>query len=94
MPTTIKGQSKCPECGSIQPVKYDGRKYFINCAECRTMTTYQSKAAQQRLLNKLAPGKEETPAPETEPEPTNKPKTYKPSHAPDGLLGILDEIFE
>ena len=51
----VKGKASCPECGAAdQDVKYDGRKYYIHCAECRTTTTYQSKSAQARVLKKIA----------------------------------------
>ncbi len=96
MPTTIKGQAACPECGSTQPVKHDGRKYFINCAECKTMTNYQSKTAQQRLLGKLTPtATESSPNEKEKPEekPAAQPKLYKPVRATDSLINALSELF-
>jgi len=90
MPTTIKGHAACPECGSTQPAKHDGRKYFINCAECRTMTSYQSKAAQQRLLGKLSPIESEATSTETT---TPEPKPYKPVRASDSVFSNLTDLF-
>ena len=64
MASVIKGKAKCPECGSNQDVKHDGRKFYINCSECRTMTNYQSKVAQARVLERMTvEPKEPKPAP-------------------------------
>ena len=52
---TINGTAPCPECGSKQDVKHDGRKYYINCIDCRTFTNYQSKEAKARILQRLQP---------------------------------------
>ncbi len=96
MPTTIKGQAACPECGSTQPVKHDGRKYFINCADCLTFTTYQSKAAQQRVLSKLTPAATESAPTEigvAKEKPAAKPKLHKPVRATDSLVNALSELF-
>lgn len=55
MASTIKGYAACPECGSRQAVKGDGRKLFITCTECRTFTNYLSKDAKARIEQRLVP---------------------------------------
>ncbi len=92
MATTIKGHVACPECNSTQPVKHDGRKYFINCAECRTFTSYQSKAAQARLLNKLTPVVDKAEQPEEKAQPPQEkstPKIHKPVNASDSVFDLF-----
>jgi len=100
MATTIKGTSPCPECGSTQSVKSDGRKYFIHCTECKTFTHYQNKDAKKRIEAKIIP----IEAPETPPE-TNKTKTeqapVKPKLTPTpasvsksgGVFDLLDDLL-
>jgi len=92
MATTIKGKLPCPDCGSIEEVKHDGRKYFIHCTACRTYTHYQTKEAQTRLQARLdalmafykttleADARKIKEAAEAEARPKNKPKQrlYKP----------------
>ena len=93
MPTTIKGTSKCPECGSEQSVKHDGRKYFISCTECRTFTSYQSKAAKERIEKRLKPiDPVPEPTPKIEKEEVNK---YPPRRvrASSGVLDSFDDFF-
>lgn len=53
MTTTIKGKIPCPDCGSIEEVKHDSRKYFIYYTTCKTYTHYQTKEAQTRLQARL-----------------------------------------
>jgi len=83
MATEIKGNAPCPDCNSIQPVKYDGRKYFINCSECRTLTSYQSKVAKARIEQRLQLNKPEpdVPTPDkqtvTEPKPVRSPSFWE-----------------
>ena len=55
MATEIRGKANCPECGEQQDVKHDGRKFFITCTACKTMTSYQSKIAKARIENKMIP---------------------------------------
>ena len=50
---TVKGRCECPECGSTQDLKHDGRKFFISCTDCGTLIHYQSKKARLRAENKL-----------------------------------------
>ncbi|MBX2809767.1 MAG: hypothetical protein KTR20_14170 [Cellvibrionaceae bacterium] len=54
MTVTIKGELACPACQEIQAVKYDGRKYFINCKSCGLLSNYQSKAAKTRIEAQLS----------------------------------------
>jgi len=96
---TIKGQAPCPECGSTQDVKHDGRKFYIPCTECRTMTSYQSKAAKERIEKKLVPVDPVPETPETiekekPKEPPKKPRMAKPANATTGsFFDSLNELF-
>ncbi len=103
MATTIAGQLPCPDCKSEQDVKSDGRKYFINCTECRTMSTYQSKAAKTRIEKRLFPGSEPEPEPEaiTPKDDTPEPETpVKPVPTParandsSGIFSFLNDLFD
>ena len=92
MPTTIKGTSKCPECGSEQNVKHDGRKFFITCTDCRTMTSYQSKEAKARIEKRLKPVDPPPEAPETIPaKPKRLPPT--PARVSGGFLDAFNDMF-
>lgn len=96
MATTIKGTSPCPECGSTQNVKHDGRKFFITCTDCRTMTSYQSKEAKARIEKRLVPV---DPLPEQSEtiEPTKTEKAPRLAPTPVRVSGSffdsLNELF-
>jgi len=106
MTTSIVGKLPCPDCKSEQDVKHDGRKYFINCGECRTMSTYQSTAAKDRIEQRLGaqlfadkPGANIDVFPENITSPT-------PAHGADtpvnaavdeinaAIFGCLDDLFD
>ncbi len=95
MPTVIKGTAPCPECGNTQSVKHDGRKYFITCTDCRTMTSYQSKAAKERIEKRLKPI---DPKPETDKKiefkDEGKPKPPPtPVRTTGGFFEALNDLF-
>lgn len=103
MVATIKGYAPCPECGAEQPVMDDTRKLYIRCDECRTYTNYQSKAAKERILNRLTAHETQTedakeaiendpPSRETLPKSEGEPITPSPEPRR-GLLASLDELF-
>ena len=92
MAMEIKGQLPCPDCGSIQAVKGDVRKYMINCQECGTLTSYQSKAAKARIEKRLAaPEKPPEKQPENKPEP---PKEEPQTPTPKKSVGLLQSLFD
>ncbi len=102
MATTIKGQATCPECGSVQEVKHDGRKYYISCTECRTFTNYQSAVAKARIENRLTPlAVQEKPETTEKTKETGEPKKAKekpkptptPVRTPGGFFDAFNELF-
>jgi len=70
--THIIGQRPCPSCGSEQDIKDDGRKYYLSCKDCGTMTHYQSKAAKARIESELFNAQQEAKAPEDNREETEE----------------------
>lgn len=74
----VVGVSACPECGELQEVHFDTRKYYIKCASCHTFTNYQSKAAKERIKAKL---KDSEISLEPEPPPVDKQETLPPTPA-------------
>ena len=107
MPEVI-GQAPCPECGSVQDVKSDKRKYYISCTECRTFTNYQSLPAKERIRKKMqstsepeiqeeetAPIQEaeETPVQEPEPKAKETPPQPKPTTQKRGLMSRLYHAY-
>jgi len=97
MPKVTKGHAACPECTEIQPVQYDGKKYFISCSHCRTFTSYQANVAKARIQQRLTPVEdvpaEPTPQPErVEGTPAIKTNTqpYKPVNA----KGFFESLAE
>ena len=95
MASVIKGHATCPECGSKQEVKHDTRKFYINCAECRTMTSYQSKAAQARILERMTVATDEPQLkePETKKIISSEPRPAKPARANDSFFDALNDLF-
>ena len=93
------GYAHCPECDSIQAVESDRLKYLIHCTECKTFTHYQTKAAKNRIEQKLLPDMtgelEPIDEPESpEPETTSKQETtpVEELEKPKGKRSFLDMI--
>lgn len=76
----VIGHTPCPECGETNEVIHDGRKHYIRCVACQTITSYQSKAAKARLLAKLH-AEAEPEIPEN-PEP-ELPEAFEPARIPE-----------
>lgn len=56
MSTEIMGQLPCPECGSNQDLKTDGRKHTLKCHDCGLLAYYQTKDAKARIEKRLREG--------------------------------------
>jgi len=96
MATTVKGTSKCPECGSEQNVKHDGRKFFITCTHCRTMTSYQSKEAKARIekcIKPIDPKPEAVKTIEAKQAETKPKLPPTPARVPGGFFDVLNDMF-
>lgn len=92
------GQATCPECGHLETVMSDGRKYYIKCSadNCRVFTNFQAKAAKLRIQNRLIPVTEPEPPPKnTAASPPEKPSP-KPDPTParaGDRFDSLDDLF-
>lgn len=96
MATTVKGTAHCPECGAQQDVKHDGRKFFITCVECKTMTSYQSKIAKVRIERKMVPLDLEPEASEiieAEKQPAKEKLPARPMRASSSFLDDFADLF-
>lgn len=56
MTTEIMGQLPCPECGTEQDLKTDGRKHTLKCQDCGTLAYYQSKNSKAHIEQRLKSG--------------------------------------
>jgi len=56
MTTEIMGRLPCPECGTEQDLKTDGRKHTLKCQYCGTLAYYQSKNAKAHIERRLKSG--------------------------------------
>ncbi len=77
------GYAHCPECDSVQAVESDRLKYLIHCTECLTFTHYQTKAAKNRIEQKLLPDMTDELEPIDEPEALEPENTSEPESQPE-----------